>query len=171
MEELSKDRWESLIDNYYQSQLAEKQAERFSNPTNSDSVILNCIYINLFTANDQLSSEKFDIEHLATKEKMRKLMKPFEYLRLPVSCIANLCYLPEDINRGKGEKTIYEVHNMSLPIDEIESKYSFTKANDFNWMFIDYKDANDLQNNYLTFLNNRYKNIKKIFLNSFGFDD
>lgn len=171
LEELSKDRWESLIDNYYQSQLAEKQAERFSNPTNSDSVILNCIYINLFTANDQLSFEKFDIEHLATKEKMRKLMKPFEYLRLPVSCIANLCYLPEDINRGKGEKTIYEVHNMSLPIDEIESKYSFTKANDFNWMFIDYKDANDLQNNYLTFLNNRYKKIKKIFLNSFGFDD
>lgn len=171
LEELSKDRWESLIDNYYQSQLAEKQAERFSNPTNSDSVILNCIYINLFTANDQLSSEKFDIEHLATKEKMRKLMKPFEHLRLPVSCIANLCYLPENINRGKGEKTIYEVHNMSLPIDEIESKYSFTKANDFNWMFIDYKDANDLQNNYLTFLNNRYKKIKKIFLNSFGFDD
>lgn len=171
LEELSRNRWESLIDNYYQSQLAEKQAERFSNPTNADSVILNCIYINIFTANDQLSVKKFDIEHLATKEKMRKLMKPFSFLRLPVSCIANLCYLPEDINRGKGDKTIYEVHNMSLSINEIEDKFSFTKSKDFDWIFANYENANDLQNNYLNFLNNRYKKIKKIFLSSFGFVD
>ncbi|MBO7196067.1 MAG: DUF262 domain-containing protein [Clostridia bacterium] len=171
LEDLSRNRWESLLDNYYQSQLAEKQAERFSNPTNADSVILNCIYINIFSANDQLSTKKFDIEHLATKEKMRKLMKPFIYLRLPVSCIANLCYLPEDINRGKGEKTIYEVHNMSMPIDVIENKFSFTSSTDFDWMFIEYSNANELQNNYLAFINNRYKIIKKMFLKSLGHND
>lgn len=170
LEELSLSRWESLINNYYQSQLAEKQAERFSNPTNADSVILNCIYLDIFTANDQLSSKKFDIEHLATKEKMRKLMKKFESLRLPVSCIANLCYLPEDINRGKGEKTIYENHHMSLPISEIESKFSFTKSSDFDWLFVEYDNAIELQTNYLTFLDGRYKTIKKIFLRSFGFE-
>lgn len=169
LEEISKNRWESLLDSYYQGQLAEKQAERFSNPTNADSVILNCIYIDIFTANDQLSAQKFDIEHLATKEKMRKLMKPFEYLRLPVSCIANLCYLPQNINRGKGEKTIYEVYNMSLPIGEIECKFSFTNADDFNWMFIKYENASDLQNDYLKFLDARYQVIKKLFLKSFGY--
>ena len=63
-------------------------------------------------------------------------MKPFNYLRLPVSCIANLCYLPEDINRGKGEKTIYEIHNMSMPIGVLENKFSFTSSADFDWMFI-----------------------------------
>lgn len=169
LEDLTLSRWESLLDNYYQGQLAEKQSERFSNPTNADSVILNCIYLNIFTANDQLSSKKFDIEHLATKEKMRKLMKKFELLRLPVSCIANLCYLPEDINRGKGEKIIYECHNMFLSISEIESKFSFTKSSDFDWMFIEYNDPNDLQNKYLNFINERYEKIKKIFLNSLGF--
>ena len=83
------------------------QRDRFSNPVNADSVILNCVYVKLFTAEDHLSTRKFDIEHLATKERMRTVMKRYDELRLPVSCIANFCYLPEDINRGKKEKTIY----------------------------------------------------------------
>ena len=169
LEEISKDRWESLLDNYYQSQLANKQSERFNNPVNADSIILNCIYLNIFTANDQLSSKKFDIEHLATKEKMKKLIKKFDGLRLPVACIANLCYLPEDINRGKKEKTIYEVRNMSMPIDMIETKFSFTKQTDFDWIFENYTDVELLKKNYYKFLDERYKIMKSKFLSSFGF--
>lgn len=168
-EEISKDRWASLLDNYYQNQLANKQSERFSNPTNADSVILNCIYSNIFTANDQLSSKKFDIEHLATKEKMKKLIKKFDGLRLPIACIANLCYLPEDVNRGKREKTIYEVHNMSLPLHEIESKFSFTKQSDLDWIFIEYSDPESLQSNYYKYLYSRYLILKTKFLNAFGY--
>lgn len=168
-EEISKDRWVSLLDNYYQNQLANKQSERFSNPTNADSVILNCIYLNIFTAGDQLSSQKFDIEHLATKEKMKKLIKKFDGLRLPVACIANLCYLPEDINRGKREKTLYEVQNLSIPVDEIESKFSFTKQSDFDWIFIDYMNAESLKNNYYQYLDTRYKILKSKFLKTMGY--
>lgn len=168
---ITKQRWESLLDNYYQTQLASKQSERFSNPTNADSIILNCVYSNQFTANDQLSNKAFDIEHLATKEKMKELLKIFNDLKLPVSCIANLCYLPEDINRGKKDKTIYEATNLSLPIDIIEEKFSFTKKNDFEWLYYPYEesDSSSLEEFYFKYLNDRYEKIKSKFLNMFGY--
>lgn len=168
---ITKQRWESLLDNYYQAQLASKQSERFSNPTNADSIILNCVYSNLFTANDQLSTENFDIEHLATKERMKKLLKPFNGLKLPVSCIANLCYLPENINRGKKDKTIYEVEGFSIPINVIEEKYSFTRKNDFEWLYYRYDENDDslLEEYYEKYLNDRYEEIKHRFLNMFGY--
>ena len=175
-EHISKQRWESILDNYYQGQLSNKQSKKFSTPTNTDSVILNCIYVNLFTANDQLSSDKkFDIEHLATKEKMKKLLSKFDDFGLPVSCIGNLCYLPEDINRGKKDKTIYEAKDLSLSIEEIESKYSFTTKKDFDWLddsLYNKDDANDariLKDYFMEFLDKRYNIIKEKFLNYFGY--
>ncbi len=171
-EEISKRRWDSLLDNYYENQLQNKQRDRFSNPVNADSVILNCIYVNMFTAADHLSSKKYDIEHLATKERMRSLMKQFDDLRLPLSCIANLCYLPEDINRGKREKTIYEATGMSVPLDEIETKYSFTTERDFKWITYPYTtDERDLLvANYNEFLEKRYKVMKTKFMKLFDSD-
>lgn len=168
---ITKQRWESLLDSYYQKQLASKQSERFTNPTNADSIILNCIYSNLFSANDQLSSKSFDIEHLATKEKMKELIKRFDNLKLPVSCIANLCYLPEDINRGKKDKTIYEANNLSMSVQDIEEKFSFTKKNDFEWLYYPYDDNDSrlLEEYYSNYLDNRYKEIKKRFLFMFGY--
>ena len=168
--ELSRQYWETILENHYQAQLANSQAERFSNPTNADCVILNCVYVNIFTAGDQLSSKKFDIEHLATKERMRTLMKPINGLRLPVSCIANLCYLPEDINRGKGEKTIYEAITLSLPIDVIETKFSFTTSEDFSWIYKAYSDANvaEFKESYRAFLDKRFEIIKQKMLNTLG---
>ncbi len=169
LEVISKQRWESLIDNYYQSQLSNKQNERFTNPTNSDSVILNCIYMDLFTAKDQLSTKRFDIEHLATKEKMRLLLKDMDGLKLPVSCLANYCYLPEDVNRGKKEKTIYEATGLSYSVDVIEKKFSFTKESDFEWLYARYNknDGLILETYYLDYLNKRFKTIREMFLKVF----
>ena len=171
MDEITKTRWESLLDNYYQNQLSNKQAERFSSPANADSIILNCIYMNIFTANDQLSTKKFDIEHLATKEKMKKILSKCDGLKLPVSCIANYCYLPEDINRGKKDKTIYENTKFSMTITEIESKFSFTSQQDFDWIFKDYDSSNagELSKSYYEYLEHRYSIIRDKFLKSFGF--
>lgn len=168
-ETISKTRWELLLDNYYQTQLQNKQRDRFSNPVNADSVILNCVYVGIFSAADHLSTKKFDIEHLATKERMKNILKKFEGLRLPVSCIANFCYLPEDINRGKKEKTIYEATNLSMPIGDIESKFSFTTSADFNWISIPYDDDEKdlLISNYMAFLEKRYTIIKQKFISLF----
>lgn len=167
---VSRKRWETLLDGYYQNQLQNKQCERFSNPVNADSVILNCIYVSLFSAADHLSTKKFDIEHLATKERMRSILNKLDGLKLPVSCIANLCYLPEDINRGKKEKTIYEATNLSMPIADIEEKFSFTKKTDFDWITYPYTedDKDLLVSKYQQFLDLRYAEIKKRFLDLFS---
>ena len=163
-------RWDSLLDNYYQTQLQNRQRDRFSNPVNADSVILNCVYVSLFSAADHLSNKKFDIEHLATKERMRSVMKQFDDLRLPVACIANLCYLPEDINRGKKEKTIYEAANLSLPLGDIEEKYSFTIESDLKWLTYPYgeEDRQLLIDNYENYLNKRYEIIREKFISLFN---
>lgn len=162
LEPITLSRWESLLDNYFESQLQNKQNDKISNPVNADSVILNCIYVNLFTADDQLSEKKFDIEHLATKERMKQLLSQYDDLKLPIACIANLCYLPQGINRGKKEKTIYEAGPMTLPIEKIEEKYSFTTIDDLSWIEYDYSDSDRdlLEQNYMSFINNRYRKIK-----------
>ena len=169
-EPISRKRWDTLLDGYYQNQLQNKQNDRFSNPVNADSVILNCVYVNLFSAADHLSTKKFDIEHLATKERMRSILKTFGDLKLPISCIANLCYLPEDINRGKKEKTIYEATTLSMPISDIEEKFSFTQKTDFDWISYPYTldDRALLVTSYQSFLDARYAKIKEKFLDLFA---
>ena len=71
-------------------------------------VLLNCIYLKTFTAMDQLSIDKFDVEHIAPKEQMRKLIEACKGEGLPISCIANLCYLPEYVNRSKKDRNFYQ---------------------------------------------------------------
>ena len=168
-ERISERRWELLLDNYFQNQLDNRQRDRFSNPVNADSVILNCIYVDLFSAKDHLSSEKFDIEHLATKERMRTIMKQFNDLKLPVSCIANYCYLPAKLNRGKREKILYEVKDLEDSIKSIEEKYSFTVESDFQWMFVKYDkvDAEKFRSSFVAYLDSRYLKIKERFIRFF----
>lgn len=167
VEEISYNRWESMLDNYYQTGLANKQIDKFSNPTNSDTVILNCIYQNLFSANDQLSTKKFDIEHLATKEQMKEIIKSIGNVSLPVSCLANYCYLPEDINRGKRDKTIYEFNDATYPIERIEEKFSFTIKEDLDWISGEYNAETKelLATKYYNYLDKRYSKLKQMFLN------
>ena len=169
LEEISKKSWESLLDGYFSKSLMPREAERVANPSNADNILLNCIYLNIFTVNDQLSSATFDIEHLATKDKMKKKIKETNSPGLPISSIANQCYLPESINRKKKDKTIYEENEekgFNITIEEIENKYSFTKKSDFEFLELPYQaeDAKALEDYYLAYLENRFKIQKqKIF--------
>lgn len=90
-------------------------------------------------------------------------------IKLPVSCIANYCYLPEDINRGKKDKIIYEASDLSMPIGDIENKFSFTTEGDFEWMFYQYGegDAEKLRKDFGDYLNGRYSTIKSKFISFF----
>ena len=82
----------------------------------------------MFTAKDQLGDGNFDIEHLATKKLMQTHLKNTDSNGLPISSIANQCYLPELPNRAKHEKTIYQKYgNNAKLIGMIEQKYSFTQ--------------------------------------------
>ncbi len=169
MAEITRKNWISLLDSYFSKSLMARESERVSNPSNADNVLLNCIYLNIFTVNDQLSMATFDIEHLATKEKMKKKIKETNCNGLPISSIANQCYLPENINRKKHDKTIYEENKekgFSIPISEIEKKYSFTKEEDFEFLDLPYQigDSKALEQYYQSFLEKRFKIQKEKIL-------
>ena len=171
MEEISYDSWNKLLDGYFNKSLMAKEKQKFGNPTNADLVLLNCIYLQIFSANDQLANAVFDVEHLATKELMRKLIEISGCDGLPVSSIANQCYLPQNINRGKKDKTIYEASRLTISLDVIEQKYSFTNASDFDFIYLPYdnKSASILEEEYKNFLEKRFVVQKEKILHFLGF--
>ena len=171
IEEYEKRNWESLLNNYFENELLLRQTKKFSSASNADKLILNCIYSDIFTVKDNSSTKKYDIEHLATKGYMKDLISKVNSNKgLPVSHIANLCYLPESINRGKKDKTIYEDQGITLSLSEMESKYTFTKAADFDFLYLPYEegDANVLEEEYNSFLEKRFKSQKQKFYSFLG---
>lgn len=158
--------WNNLLNGYFNSSLMNRQTKRFKNPTNADKLLLNCIYANIFTVADNFSASFFDIEHIATKEWMKRLIATTNLAQgLPVTHIANMCYLPENVNRRKREKTIYE-DTAITDLFLVESKYSFTQRTDMDFLYIEYSPSNGqtLEENYIKFLRNRFEQQKqKIF--------
>lgn len=163
-EELEKNQWESLLNGYFENKLFNRQTKKFKTPENADKLLLNCIYIDIFTVLDNCSSVYYDIEHLATKKHMETLISITNCTKgLPVTHIANLCYLPAGINRKKKDKTIYEDVAITMPISEIEKKYSFTKMQDFDFIYLPYEneDSTVLEEEYIKYLKNRFEKQKE----------
>lgn len=159
-EEFDKTQWDSLLNSYFENELFNRQIKKFSSPTNADKLLLNCIYTNIFTVFDNCSDVCYDIEHLATKKYMEKLIQESECLKgLPVTHIANLCYLPANINRKKKDKTIYEDNFIATSITDIETKFSFTKPQDFDFLYLPYTkdDSQALESEYISYLKKRFE--------------
>ena len=162
---------ERVLDAWFEGVLAERNEEkRPANPDECDKILLNVIYSQTFKAGEQLSEERFDIEHLATKGILRSYLdiinksKPdSEKLKLPISSFGNICYLPETDNRSKGKKTLYQdatyLSNRSL--EEIETKYSFTKHEDMEWLEVPSYDRETLKMKYLEFVRKRWERQKE----------
>ena len=152
-----------------------RESSKVSNPKEIEYVMLNTIYLNTFTAMDQLDVNKFDVEHIATKGKMKEKINSSSGDGLPLSHFANLCYLPEYTNRSKGSKHFYEdeayLNKSKVSLGEIEEKYSFTFKEDLEFLGIDYgkEDFSVLKEFYIEFLKNRSEILKKKFLESLGF--
>ena len=174
---LTKGQFASVYDSYTEEQYSRHEKTQVSNPGDIDYVILNTIYINEFSALDQLSVDKFDVEHIATKKQMKDLNKKCKGDGLPISHIANICYLPEFENRSKGNKNFYQddkyLKESKLTLQELENKYSFTQKEDLQFMDIKYEenDFEVLKRSYINYLRERNKILKKKFLISLGFDE
>ena len=175
-EELSPKTFSLAFDTYSESLYNKQETKSVSYPSIIDYVILNTIYVNSFSAMDQLSVDKFDVEHIATKDQMKKLISKCKGTGLPISHIANLCYLPEFENRSKGANNFYQDTNYldksKLNIKLIEEKYSFTEKEDLEFMDLDYGDEDfDVLKEYYVneFLKKRTKTIKNIFMESLGY--
>lgn len=177
-EEISPNSWESALTSMFEDSLSKKETTSVRNPSPIDIIFLNAIYVNKFSALDHLSASHFDIEHIATKGLMKKLITaccPKGSLEgLPIGSIANLCYLPEYQNRAKGDKTFYQDDNYlkGLSITEIEEKYSFTEKADLEWADMDYELGafEVLREFYIDFLSNHFSMMKDEFYKAMGID-
>jgi len=170
-EEITENNWNTLLNNYFETSLMNRQLVKIKSPTNIDKLLLNCIYADIFTVKDNSSQSFFDIEHIATKEWMKKLMRETHMVNgISVSHIANLCYLPESINRKKKAKTIYEDTTLVDELTVIEDKYSFTHVTDLNFLYdvSELKDASMLDEKYTAYLKLRYSKQKEKILKFLG---
>lgn len=171
LEKITGRAWAVALDSFFEKSMRRVEVTKVANPGDEEYVLLNCIYLKSFTAMDQLSLEKFDVEHIATKEQMKQHIKACKGTSLPISCISNLCYLPEYVNRSKGKKNSYQdkKYLQKVSLEEIEKKYSFTKPEDLEWMDMPYEKAEDfsvLKEYYTEFCVKRFEVMKRLFCDS-----
>ena len=171
--EISDRAWMATLDSFFERSILRAEKKNIANPKSEEYVFLNCIYLNIFTAMDQLSIDKFDVEHIAPKEQMRKLIEACSGEGLAVSCVANLCYLPETANRSKGAKNFYQDKKYleHINLEEVEYKYSFTEEDDLEWMDMPYEQPEDfvvLKEYYADYCTKRFDKMKHLFCESMG---
>lgn len=177
---IEKSLWETKLEDWLNNTLTRREKTNVASPKPVEKLFLNCIFVNTITAREQLSPDvKFDIEHLATKEILKKVIKKHSWEGMPISSIANICYLPEYDNRAKKGKTIYQnkayleyIETKGLTLNDIESKYTFTERNDLQWLEECY--SNDQYSEYLDkycdFLKRRFVKMKEAFYTSLGIE-
>ncbi len=175
LQDISPRAWRTALDGFFDKSMFRTESKQIANPKSEEYIILNCIYLNTFTAMDQLSIDKFDVEHIAPKEQMKKLISKCSGKGLPISCIANLCYLPDYVNRSKRDKNFYQDTNylQHIDLDVVEQKYSFTNREDLEWMDMPYDTAEDfeaLRQFYTDFCVSRFETIKRLFCKSMEID-
>lgn len=163
------------IRNWYSRQKSERReylSSDVANPGDTEKVLLNIIYSNIFTAANQLSVEKYDIEHLATKKLMENKLKQYNgMLKLPISSFGNLCLLPEYNNRKKKDSIIYDDKDYTdklgnlISIKEMEENYTFTKVNDMEWLHSEKLTKEEFENKYYDFIDMRFEKMLDKILN------
>lgn len=143
-------------------------------PQEQEKLFLSMLYLPRFSAGQALDSSKYDVEHLATKNLMKKCLDRYslpEQLRLPISSIANLCLLPMEQNRSKKDKTIYEddkyLNNAGMSLSDIEAKYTFTTREDLSWLNDEGLSREEFRSNYFKYLNNRFARLLDVIEKSY----
>ena len=165
LQAIPKDSWESMLGDWFQTQLNRKEAKSVANAKESDYLFLNCIYNEIFTFKEH-EGEVYDVDHIVSKNYMKLAIKCNQLEGLPISCIANLCYIPESLNRSKKDKPLYKDKEFWKGKDdvlpELEKKYYFTTFEDLSWMPVDPTQLTDIDfsDNYIKFLKERF-NIQK----------
>lgn len=173
---ISKQNWEAMLNSWFESQLDRQEIKRVASPKMSDLLFLNCIYNQIFSAKDQLSkSSKYDVEHIVPKNYIQSLIKSNNWEQgFPISCISNLCYLPQQTNRSKKDKNFYQDDRYlkKISLEEVEQKFSFTKSSDLSWMDKNYssKDDKAFSSEYKEFLRNRFEIQKEKFYASMNIE-
>ena len=161
---INKETLESSISNWIDQTNSRKEMKKVSEPTIIDKLLLSVIYKSKFTAEQQLDKSYYDIEHLIPKELMKTLLTECGATEgLPISSFANICLLPEFINRKKKNKTLYQdndylisiSNNATIDINKLEKKYTFTSKENMSWVVNEGLSFDNLSRYYMDFLNER----------------
>ena len=173
--DISIDEFKRGLDEWY-IKLNESRQEylRVKSPQDEEVLVLATLYLNLFSANQQVDGSKYDIEHLATQKLMKMRLEKFGgEVRLPISSIGNLCLLPQFHNRSKGEKTLYQddvyLKKSNLTIEDIEKNYSFTIEKDMKWLEDLSLLPEEFEEAYYKFINQRFERIKEKLIQYFSY--
>ena len=129
------------------------------------------LYLPLFTAEDQVDYSKYDVEHLATKNLMKKCLDRYNGdLRLPIGSIANLCLLPQQENRSKRDKTIYSddkyLQRSRYTLSDLEKKFTITERNDLAWIEDSTLERNNFESKYNYYLDTRFNRLLSVLAES-----
>ena len=156
----------SVVQWYDQVKAEKREYKRVAPPQEAEKIFLALLYLPIFTAGDQADQSKYDVEHLATKNLMKKCLDRYEgNLRLPISSIGNLCLLPQYENRAKRDKTIYGdnsfLNKSKYSLQELEEKFTFTTKNDLVWIEDSTLSQATFEKKYLSYLDNRFEAMMK----------
>ena len=101
--EISKEDFVSTLDMWFKNCNESKQEyKKVAGFSGQEKMLLSVIYLNKFTAQDQLDTSKYDIEHLCPKKMLEQKLDKFNGTKkLPISSFGNQCLLPEWDNRKK----------------------------------------------------------------------
>lgn len=165
---IDKDQWDSLLAEWYENEKNKKEKNRTS--INKIAVFfLKYIYTHLLTANEELSTTEFEVDHVIPFARLKSIAEQMD--GLPISSIGNLALIKKEINREKRDKTIYEycdelIKNKKMTQSQCEEKtkeiekYTFTNSNMLS--FIN-KLSKDNIDKFYDYLDKRFSIMKQKF--------
>ncbi len=157
--------FESGIKQWYNDTKVEKREhKRVAPPQESEKLFLALLYLPVFTAADQVDQSKYDVEHLMTKNIMKKCLDRYDgQLRLPIGSIGNLCLLPQRENRSKRDKTIYGddvfLKKSKYTLSELENKFTFTQQKDLMWIEDQSLSRDQFEKSYMDYIDSRFNRL------------
>lgn len=154
---------ETTIREWYKRIKTERrEREKVANPKEQDKLFLSMVYLNVFDGGDVLDSSQYDVEHLATKNMLKRILKRYDDLWLPISSIGNMCLLPYKANRAKKDKTLYDdesyLSTCNYTLQEIEEKFSFTQKTDLEWLNEELS-AKQFEEKYYDYIDGHFENL------------
>lgn len=166
--EINKDLWDSLLQEWHENEKNKKEKNRAR--INKITVLfLKYIYTHLLTANEELSTTEFEIDHVVPFARLKPLATQMD--GLPISSIGNLALIKKNTNRDKRDKTIYEYYDELVANGEITQaqseekiketeKYTFTTRDMLS--FIDNLTDENI-NEFYDYLDKRFEGMKEKF--------
>jgi len=117
LRDFSKDDFDNVYNTWFNNVCHQRNEEKsVKSPTSTDKILLNIYTAQTVSAVDAYNNKPWDIEHICPKKQMKEALSRInaslaneeDQLKLPISSIGNICYLPSSLNRSKEEKTIYQ---------------------------------------------------------------